>query len=48
MIIEGEHTSADVKLPESEIEDSLIEEMQEMVDHEAFQNPVKFMPEVSV
>jgi tRNA-splicing ligase RtcB len=45
MIIEGEHTTAEVKLPEEHIEDSLIEEMQEMVDHEAFQNPVKFMPD---
>lgn len=45
MIIEGESTTADVKLPESEIEDGLVEEMQEMVDHEAFQNPVKFMPD---
>lgn len=45
MIIEGTHTNAEVKLPEEHIEDSLVKEMQEMVDHEAFQNPVKFMPD---
>jgi len=45
MIIKGEHTTADVKLPQSEIEDGLIEEMQEQVDNEAFQNPIKYMPD---
>lgn len=45
MEIKGEHTTADVKLPDSEIEDSLKGEMKEMVDHEAFTNPVKFMPD---
>lgn len=45
MEIKGEHTTADVKLPENEIEESLEGEIQEMVDHEAFQNPVKFMPD---
>lgn len=45
MEIKGEHTTADVKLPDGEIEDSLKGEMKEMVDHEAFTNPVKFMPD---
>lgn len=45
MIIKGEHTNAEVKLPEEHIEESLIEEMQEQVDNEAFQNPIKYMPD---
>lgn len=45
MDIEGNHTTADVKLPPEEVSESLRAEMQEMVNHEAFRNPVKFMPD---
>ncbi|QIR31210.1 tRNA splicing ligase [Halorubrum virus Serpecor1] len=45
MIVEGNSTTAEVHLPEEEVEDGLRDEIQEMVDHEAFQNPVKFMPD---
>ncbi len=46
MIVEGEHTTADVKLPEEHIEEGLGEEIQEQVDNRAFQNPIKYMPDV--
>ena len=45
MEIFGTETTAEVKLPEKEIEESLQEEIGEMVNHEAFQNDVKFMPD---
>lgn len=43
MIIQGESTNADVKL--EQIDDYTREQIQEMVDHEAFQNPVEIMPD---
>lgn len=44
-IIKGESTTATVFLPEEEIEDSAYEQIEEIVDHPAFQNPVKIMPD---
>jgi len=43
MKITGKSTNADVKL--EQIDDYTQEQIQEMVDHEAFQNPVKIMPD---
>jgi RNA-splicing ligase RtcB len=43
MIIQGESTNADVKI--EQIDDYTREQIQEMVDHEAFQNPVSIMPD---
>lgn len=43
MEIKGESTNADVKL--EQIEENTEEQIQEMVDHEAFQNPVAIMPD---
>lgn len=43
MLIQGESTNADVKV--EQIDDYTREQIQEMVDHEAFQNPVSIMPD---
>lgn len=44
-VIEGEYTDATVYLPEEEIEDGAYQQIQEMVDHPAFRNPVRIMPD---
>lgn len=46
MKIEGEYTTAEVKLPEGEVEESLKEEIQEQTDNKGFQNSIKYMPDV--
>jgi len=46
--INGDSTNAEVMLPESELEDGVVEQIQEMVDHEAFQNDVAIMPDTHV
>jgi len=43
MKIEGEHTTADVKV--DEVEEECRDQIQEMVDYEAFRNPVSVMPD---
>jgi len=44
--IEGEYTDAVAFLPEEEIEDSAYEQIQSMVNHPAFRNPVRVMADV--
>lgn len=44
-VIEGDYTTATVFLPEEEIEEGARNQIQEMVDHPAFRNPVKIMPD---
>ena len=41
--IEGDHTTAEVYLAEDDLEDLTREQIQEMVDHEAFTEPVRVM-----
>ena len=43
--INGDYTNAKVFLPEEEIEDSCYEQIQNIVDHEAFTEPVRVMPD---
>ena len=43
--ITGEHTTAEVFLDESGLEDLTAEQIQEMVDHEAFTQPIRVMPD---
>lgn len=43
--ITGEYTTAEVFLDESDIEDLTEEQIQEMVDHEAFTQPIRVMPD---
>ena len=43
MQIEGTHTTADVKT--DEVDDHCINQIREMVDHEAFRNQVRIMPD---
>jgi len=44
-VIKGEYTDAIVFLPEEEIEENAYNQIQEMVNHPAFQNPVRIMPD---
>lgn len=44
----GEYTDATVMLPENEIEDNLRDQIQSMIDHEAFTEPVKIMPDAHI
>jgi RNA-splicing ligase RtcB len=44
----GASTDAEIMLPESELEDGVVEQIQEMIDHEAFQNDVAIMPDTHV
>lgn len=41
----GDHTRAEVFLDESDLEDLTAEQIQEMVDHEAFTQPIRVMPD---
>lgn len=41
--IDGKHTSAEIKT--TDVDDTCITQVQELVDHEAFQNPVRIMPD---
>lgn len=41
--IEGEHTEAEIKT--DAVDETCIEQVQELTNHEAFQNPVKIMPD---
>jgi tRNA-splicing ligase RtcB len=41
--IDGKHTSAHIKT--TNVDDTCIEQVQEIVDHEAFQNPIQIMPD---
>lgn len=41
--IEGEYTSADVKT--DEVDEATVEQIEEIVDHEAFRNDVRIMPD---
>lgn len=43
--IEGDYTTAEVFLDEENLEDLTREQIQEMVDHEAFTEPVRVMPD---
>jgi tRNA-splicing ligase RtcB len=43
--IEGDHTTAKVYLDKDNLEDLTREQIQEMVDHEAFTEPVRIMPD---
>ncbi|EMA55863.1 RNA-splicing ligase RtcB [Halococcus salifodinae] len=43
--IEGDHTTAEVYLDEENLEALTREQIQEMVDHEAFTEPVRVMPD---
>lgn len=43
--IEGDYTDATVFLPREEIEDDCYQQIQDMVNHPAFQNPVRVMPD---
>lgn len=45
MIIEGEHATAEVKLPESAVDDDLRAEIQAQVNAPAFRNDVTYMPD---
>lgn len=44
-VIEGEYTDAVVFLPEEEIEENAYDQIQEMVNHPAFQNKVRIQPD---
>jgi RNA-splicing ligase RtcB len=44
-VIEGKYTDAIVFLPEEELEDSAYKQIQAMVNHPAFRNPVRVMPD---
>ena len=44
-IIEGDHTTAEVYLDKANLEDLTEEQIQEMVDHEAFTEPIRVMPD---
>ena len=47
--IEGTHTTATVMgLDEDQIEESATDQIQDIVDHPAFQNPIRVMPDVHV
>ena len=46
--IEGKHTTAKVFLDEDAIEEGTRDQIQSMVDHEAFRNPVAIMPDCHV
>jgi tRNA-splicing ligase RtcB len=46
--IGGDSTNAEVMLPESELEEGVIDQIQTMIDHEAFQNDVAIMPDTHV
>lgn len=41
----GEYTDAEIMLPKHQLEQNTLEQIQEMIDHEAFTNPVKVMPD---
>lgn len=43
MKIEGKYTDADIKI--DTVEESCIEQIEEMINHKAFSNPVKIMPD---
>ena len=43
--IDGEYTTAEVKIPKEHVEKSLQEEIQEQVDNKAFQNRIVYMPD---
>lgn len=45
---EGKYTDATVFLPEEEIEDGLDEQIQSIVDHPAFRNPVRIMSDAHI
>lgn len=45
-LVEGEYTSAEIFLPREEIEDEAYEQVQSIVDHPAFRNPVRVMPDM--
>lgn len=44
--VNGEYTDATIFLPREEIEDGAYEQVQQMVDHPAFRNPVRVMPDM--
>jgi len=46
IVVDGEHTTAAIKA--AEIEDSCVEQVRNLVDHEAFRNPVRIMPDAHV
>lgn len=46
--IDGESTNAEVMLPESELEEGVVDQIQEMIDHEAFTEDVAIMPDTHV
>jgi len=46
--INGDSTNSEIMLPESELEDGVVEQIREMIDHEAFQNKVVVMPDTHV
>jgi RNA-splicing ligase RtcB len=46
--LSGEYTDAIVMLPERELEDGVIDQIQTMIDHEAFTNKVRIMPDCHV
>ncbi|WP_408956983.1 RtcB family protein [Natrinema sp. 74] len=43
--IDGEQTTAVVLGPRTAFDEAFVEQVQEMVDHEAFRNPVRIMPD---
>lgn len=47
-VIDGEYTSATIKLDRSQIEDSTYEQVKRMVNHPAFQNEIIVMPDAHV
>jgi len=47
-IIDGDSTNAEVMLPESELEEGVVDQIQTMIDHEAFTEDVAIMPDTHV